>query len=150
MAAGLAVVVAALGGSMTVLDDWYYGLIQPPWAPPDYLFGVAWTIIYALTALAGAKIWQSAPTSRDAEIALGLFAFNGFLNILWSFLFFRLQRPDWALIELVPFWLSILALILFCGRWSRSAAWLLLPYLLWVGFAGLLNLAVVRLNAPFG
>jgi tryptophan-rich sensory protein len=70
--------------------------------------------------------------------------------MLWSALYFTLQRPDWALIEVAVLWLSIVALIIVCGRVSRLAGWLLVPYLLWVSFASVLNLAVVRLNGPFG
>ncbi len=77
-------------------------------------------------------------------------ALNGLLNIGWSFLFFRLHRPDWALVEGVALWLSIAALILVCRRASRAAALLLIPYLAWVAFALVLNLAVIRLNGPFG
>jgi tryptophan-rich sensory protein len=72
-----------------------------------------------------------------------------FLNVLWSLLFFRLRRPDWALVEVGFLWLSILALMIVLFRYSRLAGLLLLPYLVWVGFAGALNFAVVRLNGPF-
>jgi tryptophan-rich sensory protein len=71
------------------------------------------------------------------------------LNVLWSWLFFRARRPDWALAEVGLLWLSIVLLIVLAARASTSAAWLLAPYLLWVAFAAALNLAVVRLNAPF-
>ncbi|HEY4986895.1 MAG TPA: TspO/MBR family protein, partial [Bradyrhizobium sp.] len=80
---------------------------------------------------------------------IGLFALNGFLNVLWSSLFFALRRPDWALIEVVFLWLSILLPIGVFWRLARPASLYLLPYLAWVSFAALLNLAVVGLNAPF-
>lgn len=150
VAGGAAMLTAALGASFTVLDTWYYGLRQPSWAPPDYMFGVIWTVVFACIALAGAAVWRAAPTRRDAEISLGLFAVNGVLNLLWSFLFFRMQRPDYALLEWAALWLSIVALMLFCGRFSPSARWLLLPYLIWVTIAGALNYQVVQLNGPFG
>jgi tryptophan-rich sensory protein len=79
-----------------------------------------------------------------------LFTLNGALNVLWSLLFFRMRRPDWALIEVGALWLSIVALLVYCGRLQRRAIALLLPYLLWVSFAALLNASVVELNAPFG
>jgi tryptophan-rich sensory protein len=75
---------------------------------------------------------------------------NAFLNVSWSLLFFRLRRPDWALAEVGMLWLSILVLLVFLGRVSRTSGWLLVPYLAWVAFAAALNLAVVRLNGPFG
>jgi translocator protein len=149
IAATLALVTAMVGGSITVLDQWYYSLQQPAWAPPDYMFGVIWTVVFALIAIAGVFAWRQAPERRDIEITLGLFALNGFLNLGWSFLFFRMQRPDLAFYELILLWLSILALILFCGRFSKAAAWLLLPYLAWVTTAGVLNYQVVQLNGPF-
>lgn len=150
IAAFMALMVAIAGGSITILDDWYYSLAQPEWAPPDFLFGIAWTTIFAMIALAGFFAWQQAPKRRDADIALSLFALNGILNLLWSFLFFRMQRPDWAFFELIMLWLSIFMLIAFCLRFSRATALLLLPYLCWVTFAGALNFAIVQLNGPFG
>jgi tryptophan-rich sensory protein len=80
---------------------------------------------------------------------VGLFALNGFLNVLWSTLFFSLRRPDWALIEVVFLWLSVLLPIVVFWRRARPASLYLVPYLAWVSFAAFLNLAVVRLNAPF-
>ena len=150
IAATLALVTAMVGGSITVLDSWYYSLQQPSWAPPDYMFGIIWTTIFALIALAGFLGWQKAPSRRTAEIMLGLFALNGFLNLSWSFLFFRMERPDLAFYELIALWLSILALVIFCGRFSKSASLLLVPYLVWVTIAGMLNYQIVALNGPFG
>jgi tryptophan-rich sensory protein len=144
-----AAVVATLGASMTDLGPWYQALRKPDWQPPDWLFGPAWTLIFALTALSGITAWNRTADRVRREWIVGLFALNGFLNILWSALFFRVQRPDWALAEVVLFWLSILALMLGPTRHSGTARWLLLPYLLWVSFAAVLNLAIVRANAPF-
>ncbi len=149
IAAVAAVAVAALGATVTDLGPWYQELNQPNWKPPDWLFGPAWTLIFALATLSAATAWRDAPSQDDREWMIGLFALNGSLNILWSLLFFRLQRPDWALAEVVLLWLSVLWLIVVLGRYSRPASLLLIPYLAWVAFAGLLNLAVVRLNAPF-
>lgn len=149
-AAAIALFVAGIGGTLTILDDWYYSLKQPDWAPTGQLFPVIWTIVFATAALAGASTWEKLTSRRDRETLLGLFALNGFLNLFWSFLFFRLQRPDFALYEQVALWLSVLALIVFCGRFSKAAAMLLAPYLVWVTIAGVLNYQVVQLNAPFG
>lgn len=145
-----ALCVAALGATITDLGPWYQALTKPVWNPPDVLFPMGWTVIYALITIAGITAWRAAPTAAVSEWIIGLFALNGFLNISWSLIFFRLQRPDWALYELTLLWLSIAVLIVFCGRFSKSAALLLVPYLAWVSFAGALNWAVVQLNAPFG
>jgi tryptophan-rich sensory protein len=145
-----ALAVAMLGGLMTDIGPWYRSLAKPPWQPPDIAFGPAWTLIFACTAVAAVKAWHAIAAPKQRDTLLVLLSLNGFLNVLWSLLFFRLRRPDWALIEVVLLWLSILALIVFVWRYSRTAAYLLMPYLAWVTFAAALNAAVVRLNAPFG
>jgi tryptophan-rich sensory protein len=149
-AALCALAVAVLGGLATEIGPWYRALAKPSWNPPDWLFGPAWTLIYALTALAGVEAWQATRESSQRRLLAALFTVNGALNVLWSLLFFRLRRPDWALLEVAALWLSILSLILYCGRLRRRTIALLLPYLLWVSFAAMLNFRVVTLNAPFG
>lgn len=150
IAAIAAIVTAALGATITDIGPWYHGLVQPRWAPPEAAYGIAWTAIYAVTGLAGVTAWLSMPNWREREWFLGMFALNGFLNILWSLLFFRMHRPDWAVIEVVGLWLSVAALIVIVWRRSMLSAVLLLPYLLWVTFAGYLNMTIVQLNGPFG
>lgn len=149
VAGGIAFAVALLGGAATDLGPWYQNLKQPGWKPPDAAFGPAWTVIFALAALSAATAWRAAPSAGTQRWVIAFFALNAGLNVLWSVLFFALQRPDWALIEVGLLWLSILAPLVFVGRFSRPAAWCLLPYLVWVGFAGVLNWAVVALNGPF-
>jgi tryptophan-rich sensory protein len=146
LAALAAILVAVLGLLATDLDGWYRALVKPAWQPPDWLFGPAWTLIFALAAIAGVRAWRGAPDSAARNRILSLFAINAFLNVFWSLLFFRLHRPDWALAEVVLLWLSIVALIVGLRPLSRAAAWLLLPYLAWVSFAAILNAAIVRLN----
>lgn len=149
--AGLAALaVAIMGATITDIGPWYHQLAQPRWAPPEAAYSVAWTIIYALTALAAVTAWLAIDRRAEQEWLIGLFALNGFLNIAWSLLFFRLHRPDWALFEVLALWLSVLALILFVWRRSMMAAVLLVPYLLWVTLAGYLTMTIVRLNGPFG
>ncbi len=149
VAASAAIAVAGLGALMTDLGDWYRSLAQPPWKPPDWLFGPAWTTIFALAAAAGVSAWRKAPDKTSREWMLALFAINGFLNVLWSLLYFRLRRPDWALVEVGFLWLSVLALVLVLGRYSKGSALMLLPYLAWIGIAGALNWGTVQLNGPF-
>lgn len=150
VAAAAALGVALLGGLMTDIGPWYFALRQPAWKPPDWLFGPVWTLIFALAAAAGVSAWRRAPGRADREWLLALFALNGFLNVLWSLLYFRLRRPDWALWEVGFLWLSILLLMVVLSRYARRATWLLLPYLLWVSLAAALNAATVQLNGPFG
>ncbi|MDJ0979604.1 MAG: TspO/MBR family protein [Erythrobacter sp.] len=145
-----AMCVAFLGATVTDLGPWYQALEKPGWTPPDGLFPIVWTVIYALITVAGVTAWRAAPTSRAAQTVVSLFALNAFLNITWSLVFFRLQRPDWALVEVGFLWVSILAIILYCLRFSRPASALLLPYLVWVTLAAALNWSINALNAPFG
>lgn len=145
----VAAAVAVMGATITEIGPWYHSLVQPRWAPAEAAYGVAWTAIYALTALAGVTGWLATPRPIEREGLLGLFALNGVLNIVWSLLFFRFQRPDWAEVEVVGLWLSVAALIVVIWRRSMTGAALLLPYLCWVTFAGYLNLTIVRLNGPF-
>ena len=150
VAAVAALAVAAIGGTITDLGPWYQGLAKPSWQPPDVAFGVIWTTIFAFTAASGVVGWRAAQSSAVREWMIGLFALNGFLNVFWSLLFFRLRRPDWAMVEVTSLWLSVAILIVFLGRRSRLAGWLLAPYLVWVTIAATLNFEVVRLNPPFG
>ena len=150
VAAGAAVLVAALGAAATDIGPWYQALAKPSWQPPDWLFGPAWTLIYGLIALAGVTAWRAARTRAARQRVLLLFSVNALLNVLWSELFFGFHRPDWAVLETTVFWLSIAVLIAAVWPLSHRAGWLLAPYLAWVTFASLLNLAVVRLNGPFG
>ncbi len=150
VSAAVASFVAVLGALMTDLGPWYASLKQPEWKPPDWAFGPIWTTIFGLAAAAGVRAWRLAPSKVDREQMLLLFAVNAFLNVFWSLLYFRLHRPDWALFEVPFLWLSVLVLILVLGRYARSAAWLLAPYLVWVAIAACLNWATVRLNGPFG
>ncbi len=149
VAALAALAVAAIGGTVTDLGPWYRGLMKPTWQPPDAAFGVIWTVIFALAAASGVMAWRNAQSAFNREWIIGLFALNGFLNVFWSLLFFRLHRPDWALVEVTAFWLSIVLLMVFLARLSRGASALLAPYLVWVTIAAALNYEVVRLNAPF-
>ena len=142
--------MAALGGAATDIGPWYQALTKPSWQPPDWLFGPAWTLIYALTALAALEAWISAPKGWPRTRIIGFFSLNALLNLLWSQLFFGFQRPDWALIEVVALWASIILLMVVVRPYATRAVWLLVPYLLWVSFAGFLNYTVVQLNAPFG
>jgi len=149
VAGAAALLIAMLGATITDLSSWYHSLIQPIWAPPDWLYGVAWTLIFALAALSAVAAWRAAPGRSAEAVVVGLFALNGFFNVLWSLLFFRLHRPDWAFGEVILLWLSIALLIAYCRRFSQLAAALLVPYLAWVTLAGALNWEIIRLNGPF-
>jgi tryptophan-rich sensory protein len=146
--AGVAVAaVAVLGATQTDLGPWYQGLVKPPWQPPNWLFGPVWTAIYVLTTISIVVAWRSAADRRQRSRIIVGFGINLILNLLWTILFFRLHRPDWALVDIALLWLSIVVLIVILSRFAGFAAWLLVPYLAWVSFAAALNLAIFTLNA---
>src|SRR5271166_3619372 len=111
VAAASVVVVAIAGGLMTDVGSWYESLNFPRLRPPNWLFGPAWTVIFILIAASGVIAWERAENSDVRARLIVLFAINGVLNVLWSPLFFKLRRPDWALYELAPFWVSVVALV---------------------------------------
>jgi tryptophan-rich sensory protein len=144
----LSLIVGGLGGAATEIGTWYFQLQKPSWQPPDWLFGPAWTTIYVLTSIAGVKAWRRADEVQRRYF-MGALLLNLVLNLLWSLIFFTSQRPDIALIEVVPLWLSILLMALLVRSYSPVSALLMLPYLGWVAFAAYLNWTIVTLNAPF-
>jgi tryptophan-rich sensory protein len=150
VAASSVTIVGFAGGILTEVGPWYEHLRFPPYRPPNWVFGPAWTLIFLLVATSGIISWERAPDAQRRTILIALLAVNAVFNVAWSGLFFKLRRPDWALIEVVGLWLSILALVIFIGTFSRFASAFMVPYLLWVSFASFLNLRVVQLNAPFG
>ena len=150
VAIGVAVFLGGAGGLMTPIGPWYRNLKKPSLQPPDWLFGPAWTIILGLAAWSAITAWYAADTRAEQARALCLFSTNAVCHFLWSPLFFRAQRPDWALIEVVFLWVSLVLLVVLLWPISQLASALVLPYLLWVSFAAWLNSAIVALNRPFG
>jgi len=141
-----AVGLCLIGGLMTPRASWYASLNKPSWQPPGWLFGPAWTIIFGLAAWSGVIAWEAATSAAQERAIITVFAVNGLFHLLWSPIFFKLQRPDWALIE-VPFLCgSLVGMIAALWPISEQAAWLIVPYLAWVSFAAYLNLTIVRLN----
>ncbi len=143
------ILVAGGGAFLTDLTPWYRNLNKPSWQPPDWLFGPAWSVILTLASISAYLAWRDAPDRGSRILVLVLFAANAFFNLLWSPLFFKLRRPDWALYEVPFLWLSVLAPIILLAPINGTASLLLVPYLIWVSFASFLNLTIVRLNAPF-
>jgi len=135
---------------LTEIGPWYRSLRNPWWKPPDWAFGPIWTIILALTTIGAAMAWEAAPDDTARLLILLSFTTNAALNIGWNLFFFKLRRPDWALVEVVFLWLSILAMIIIVLPFSSMAALYIAPYLVWVFIAALLNRQVVLLNQPFG
>ena len=140
---------AGIGAALTELGPWYFSLKHPEWKPPDPYFGVIWSTIFTLCAISGALAWRAATGPNEQKRIILLFGVNAFLNILWSAIYFKLQRPDFAVFEVVFLWVSILLLIMGLWRVSKKGALLLIPYWVWVSIATVLNVETVKLNGPF-
>jgi translocator protein len=141
---GLCLAVGGIGGFATSQSvvDWYPTLNKPSWTPPGWLFGPVWTLLYVMMGVAAWLVWKA----RDSGVALGIFAVQLALNMMWSLLFFGLKSPGAGLVCIVLLWAAIAATIVAFRRKSGVAALLLLPYLAWVSFATALNTAIVTLN----
>lgn len=140
--------VGALSGfaTQTSVDTWYAGLNKPWFNPPNWVFGPVWTVLYILMGIAAGLVWARGFHHKWVKTALYHFGFQLLYNASWSIVFFGLQRPLAALFVL----LILLLLIVLTIRWFRivnpKAAYLMVPYLLWVVFAGILNFSIVQLN----
>lgn len=137
-------VAVASTGAIFQPGAWYRELAKPRWNPPNWLFGPVWTVLYATNAVSGWLVWETAATA--AGWAFAIYAIQLALNSLWSYLFFGLKRMDIALGEVGLLWLSIAATIAAFAQFHSGAAWLLVPYLVWVTIAAALNLRLLQLN----
>lgn len=129
--------IGSLFTSSNVDSEWYES-IKPEITPPNYVFPIVWNILFFLIALSLYFAWASAK-KKDKNKILIVFGINFALNILWSILYFSLQNPFASFIELIFLWFSILAMMFVTYRINKIASYLLVPYLVWVGFAGVLN-----------
>jgi tryptophan-rich sensory protein len=143
---GICFAASAVGGLFTAssVGSWYQELARPSWNPPDWVFAPVWTTLYAMMGIAAWLVWRG--DTRPRRLALFLFGMQLALNVLWSALFFGLRNPAAGLVEIVVLFFAIAATAVVFARCSRLAALLLLPYLLWVGFASFLNAAIWHLN----
>jgi len=126
------------------IATWYAALNKPAFSPPNWLFGPAWIILYFLMGVSLYIVWES--RAKGKKTALAFFSAQLALNALWPVIFFGLKSPLLAFIVIIALWLAILLTILKFYRISGKAAYLLMPYILWVSFAAILNLAIVFLN----
>ncbi len=140
------VVTAGIGGLASVNAAGFYGqLVQPAWAPPAWLFGPAWTVLFLLMAVAAWLVWRQ-DGFRGAATAFKFYAAQLVANALWSWLFFAWHLGGLAMAEVIVLWLLIAATLVTFWRIHRLAALLLVPYLAWVSFAAALNFTLWRLN----
>lgn len=139
---------SAIGAIFTTpsIDGWYATLNRPSYAPPNWIFGPVWTLLYAMMAVAVWMVWKTEVT-RFRRVSLVLFLVQLILNVLWSGLFFGLQNPFLAFWEILLLWGLILATTISFSRVSKPASGLMIPYLLWVSFAAVLNYGFWTLNS---
>lgn len=140
--------VGILGTPFTTaaIPTWYATLNKPFFAPPNWLFGPAWTLLYFLMGVAFYLIWKQNAKSKKVQVAKKLFLAQLFFNFIWSPIFFGLRSPLLGLITIIILWTLIVATIFKFHPLSKWAAYLLIPYLLWVTFATTLNGAILFLN----
>lgn len=137
---------AAAGGRASIESGVFYQqLLRPAWAPPAWLFGPVWTLLYAMMAVAAWLVWRNRGFS-GARIALLLFIVQLVINALWTWIFFVWKQGAWAFVEIVVLWLLIAATLYVFLRVRPLAGMLLLPYLAWVTFAAFLTFSVWRMN----
>lgn len=132
--------------SVFIAGGWYAGLVKPAWNPPAWLFGPVWTLLYALMGTATWLVWREGGW-RVQRLPLGLYLAQWTLNVIWTPLFFFLHRPGLAFVEIIVLDLAVLATLIAFWRVKRLAGALLVPYLLWVAFATVLNGTIWSLNA---
>jgi tryptophan-rich sensory protein len=136
---------AAATGVFVSPDGWYSRLAKPAWTPPSWLFGPVWTLLYALMAVAAWRVWREGGWKAQRR-TLTLYLVQWALNALWTPLFFGLQRPGLAFAEILILDAAVLFTLAAFWRVRRISGLLLVPYMLWVAFATVLNLAIWRLN----
>ena len=128
------------------IATWYAGLRKPGLAPPNWVFAPVWTTLFVLMGISLFIVWNAGLDRSYVRRSIAAFGVQLVLNALWSYLFFGLQSPLLGLIEIVILWISIALNIAFFLKVSKIAAYLLVPYLLWVSFAGYLNYLLFLLN----
>jgi len=134
--------VAYIGSLFTVIGTWYSS-VKPSFTPPNIVFPIVWTFLFYLIAVSLYYSWTETEQRKKKKVIV-YYGINFILNILWSVIFFTLESPRLALLEILILWVSILFLIAFNWNKSRKAAYFLIPYLLWVSFAVVLNYFAIR------
>jgi tryptophan-rich sensory protein len=145
---GICLAVELISGRFTAssVGTWYVGLNKPTWTPPGWVFGPVWTALYISMGVAAWIVWRER-SSSFAHAALWMFGLQLALNGLWSFVFFGLRQPGWGLVDIGLLWASLAATTFLFFRVNSTAGLLLVPYLLWVSFASMLNYSIWRMNS---
>lgn len=141
-------IAAAIGSFFTApaVQTWYVTLQKPWFSPPNWVFAPAWTILYLLMGISLYLVWAKGWNKKAVRIGMTVFFIQLALNALWSVIFFGLQEPFYAFVEIIFLWFSIYLTMLLFSNVSRKAAYFLVPYILWVSFAVVLNYFIFILN----
>jgi benzodiazapine receptor len=141
-------VAGGLGAIFTTpaIPTWYASLNKPPFNPPNWVFFPVWTTLYTLMGIAAFLVWRRGLGERPVRVALGIFGIQLVLNTAWSIIFFGLYSLFGAVIAIIFLWIAILINILTFWRISKVAGALLIPYIMWVSFAAILNISIWMLN----
>lgn len=144
----LPLLTGAIGSAFTVtgIDSWYASINKPSFNPPNWIFGPVWTTLYILMGISMYLVWQKGLKDKFVKNSFILFLIHLVLNSLWSVVFFGLENPALAFLIIIILWLMILVLIIRFYRIKKLAAYLLIPYILWVSFASVLNYSIWHLN----
>ena len=126
---------------------WYTTLNKPWFSPPGFVISAVWILLFVLMGISLFLVWRQSISGADSKIALAVFAAQLLVNTLWSYAFFGLQSPLAGVVVIVVLWLLILQTIIRFWPISKDAALLLVPYIIWVSFAGFLNYSIWRLNS---
>lgn len=129
------------------LEDWYFLLEKPPFNPPSWIFFPVWTVLYTLMGISLYLVLEKGLQNSEVKKGVLMFSFQLGLNSLWSFLFFGLKSPYYAFVEIIFLWIVIFLTILQFRTISKTASYLLIPYIVWVSFAALLNYYLWILNS---
>lgn len=132
--------------TIAAIPTWYVSLTKPSFSPPNWIFGPVWTVLYFLMGVSAFLIWRKGFKQKKVKKALGYFLLQLLFNFLWSPLFFGLHAPLLGLVDIVLLLVFLVLTILSFHKLSKVAAYLLVPYLLWVSFATILNISIVLLN----
>jgi translocator protein len=128
------------------IPGWYAGLTKPSFSPPNWIFAPVWTTLYVLMGLSGFLVYEKGPKKREVRIALAVFAVQLVLNALWSIIFFGAHMILGAAVLIIILWAMIVITIRLFSGISKAAAYLLVPYILWVSLATVLNISLYILN----
>lgn len=139
---------SAIGSAFTMnaIPTWYATLNKASFNPPNWIFGPVWTLLYTLMAVSLFIVWEKGRWDKEKAKAFGIFFAQLLANTLWSVVFFGFKMPGVAFLIIIVLWLLIVSMIISFKKFSNVAAWLQVPYIVWVSFASVLNFFIWRLN----